>query len=96
MQREIGGLIELVYRLGPLMVSVTIHAIIGSEDNIDAMDLRTFGVGPCTWLEELHYRWRDRVLIAIGILILVASFAMQVIGLGEFWIPEALLRLSGG
>ena len=33
-------------KLGPLIVPVTIHAIIGSEDIIDAMDLRAFGVGP--------------------------------------------------
>ena len=46
-----GGLIQQVRKLGPLMVPVTIHAIIGSEDIIDAMDLRAFGVGPRTWLE---------------------------------------------
>ena len=48
-----GGLIEQVRKLGPLMVPVTIHAIIGSEDIIDAMDLRAFGVGPRTWLDQL-------------------------------------------
>ena len=47
-----GGLIQQVRKLGPLMVPVTIHAIIGSEDIIDAMDLRAFGVGPRTWLEQ--------------------------------------------
>ena len=51
-----GGLIEQVRKLGPLMVPVTIHAIIGSEDIIDAMDLRAFGVGPRTWLEQLYYQ----------------------------------------
>ncbi len=95
-RRSGGGLFEQVRKLAPLIVPVTIHAIVGSEDIIDAMDLRAFGVGPRTWLEELHYHRRDRVLIAVGILMLVASFAMLVIGLGEFWIPEALLRLAGG
>ena len=51
-----GGLIEQVRKLGPLIVPVTIHAIIGSEDIIDAMDLRAFGIGPRTWLEQLHYQ----------------------------------------
>jgi energy-coupling factor transport system permease protein len=91
-----GGLIQQIRKLGPLMVPVTIHAIIGSEDIIDAMDLRAFGIGPRTWLEQLHYQKRDRVLIAVGILILAISFVMLVLGYGDFWIPEVLLRLAGG
>jgi energy-coupling factor transport system permease protein len=50
-----GGMIEQVRKLGPIIVPVTIHAIIGSEDIIDAMDLRAFGVGPRTWLVQLIY-----------------------------------------
>lgn len=91
-----GGLFEQVRKLGPLMVPVTIHAIIGSEDIIDAMDLRAFGVGPRTWLEQLHYRGRDHALIVFGLLLLAASFTLLVVGYGEFWIPEGLLRLAGG
>jgi energy-coupling factor transport system permease protein len=88
-----GGLIQQVRKLGPLMVPVTIHAIIGSEDIIDAMDLRAFGVGPRTWLEQLRYRLADRLLIAFGIAILLASFGVGFFGLGKFWVPEALFRL---
>ena len=91
-----GGLFEQVRKLGPLMVPVTIHAIIGSEDIIDAMDLRAFGVGPRTWLEQLTYHRRDRILIAFGILILVISFSVGFIGFGGFWVPPALLKLAGG
>ncbi|MFH2104231.1 MAG: energy-coupling factor transporter transmembrane component T [Chloroflexota bacterium] len=91
-----GGLIAQVRKLGPLMVPVTIHAIIGSEDIIDAMDLRAFGIGPRTWLEELHYRTRDRVLIAAGVTLLVAALAFSFLGYGSFWVPEALIRLAGG
>jgi energy-coupling factor transport system permease protein len=58
-----GGLFAQVKKLAPLIVPVTIHAIAGSEDIIDAMDLRAFGVGPRTWLEKLTYRHRDRILI---------------------------------
>ncbi|MCJ7825826.1 MAG: energy-coupling factor transporter transmembrane protein EcfT [Anaerolineales bacterium] len=54
-----GGLIAQVRKMAPLIVPVTIHAIIGSEDINDAMDLRAFGIGPRTWLIQLHYRWRD-------------------------------------
>jgi energy-coupling factor transport system permease protein len=90
-----GGLLEQVRKLGPLIVPVTIHAIIGSEDIIDAMDLRAFGIGPRTWLETLTYQRRDRLLIACGVLMLVSAFVFLILGFGEFWIPEALLRLAG-
>ena len=90
-----GGLIEQVRKLGPLMVPVTIHAIIGSEDIIDAMDLRAFGVGPRTWLEQLHYRRRDRILIVFGILMLVVSFSLLLFGYGGFWVPDFWLRMAG-
>jgi energy-coupling factor transport system permease protein len=91
-----GGLIQQVRKLGPLIVPVTIHAIIGSEDIIDAMDLRAFGVGPRTWLVELHYQLRDRILIVAGVLILLASLTILFLGYGSFWVPEALLRAAGG
>lgn len=91
-----GGIFEQVRKLGPLIVPVTIHAIIGSEDIIDAMDLRAFGIGPRTWLEELHYQRRDRVLIAVGIVLLAASLTLLMFGYGGFWVPEALIRLAGG
>jgi energy-coupling factor transport system permease protein len=60
------------------------------------MDLRAFGVGPRTWLEQLHYRRRDWVLIGFGALILLGSLALGFAGLGKFWVPEALRRLAGG
>ncbi len=41
-----GGLFEQVRKLVSLMVPVTVHVIMGSEDIIDAMDLRAFGFGP--------------------------------------------------
>jgi len=86
-----GGLIEQVRKLIPLVVPVTIHAIVGSEDIIDAMDLRAFGVGPRTWLEQLHYRLRDRILIVLAILLLVASVGLSLFGFGKFWVPPGLL-----
>jgi energy-coupling factor transport system permease protein len=86
-------LIAQVRKLGPIFVPVTIHAIIGSEDIIDAMDLRAFGVGPRTWLDVLNYQVRDRMLIAFGVLILLASIVIGVMGFGSFWVPEALIKM---
>jgi len=88
-----GGLIAQVRKLGPIFVPVTIHAIISSEDIIDAMDLRAFGVGPRTWLDVLTYETRDRVLITVGVAILVASIVIALMGFGSFWVPEALIRM---
>jgi len=86
-----GGLIAQVRKLAPLIVPVTIHAIIGSEDIIDAMDLRAFGVGPRTWLVELRYRRRDRLLIRFGFFLLLASLGLLLLGFGSFWVPPSLV-----
>jgi energy-coupling factor transport system permease protein len=91
-----GGLIEQVRKLGPIFVPVTIHAIIGSEDIIDAMDLRAFGVGPRTWIDVLVRELKDRILIWFGVVILVVSLVLGFLGYGAFWVPEALIRLAGG
>ena len=91
-----GGLIEQVRKLGPIFVPVTIHAIIGSEDIIDAMDLRAFGVGPRTWVDVLERHTRDRILIGFGVAILVTSLVLSFMGYGKFWVPESLIRLAGG
>ncbi len=87
-----GGLFAQVRKLAPLIVPVTIHAIAGSEDIIDAMDLRGFGVGPRTWLVELKYRKRDYALMAFGILIILVSILASLWGFGQFWVPEALIQ----
>ncbi|MGD2207552.1 MAG: energy-coupling factor transporter transmembrane component T [Anaerolineae bacterium] len=90
-----GGLFAQVRKLAPLIVPVTIHAIAGSEDIIDAMDLRGFGVGPRTWLTKLEYRKRDVALMIFGGVILVASLLASLFGYGQFWVPDFLIRLSG-
>ncbi len=89
-----GGLIAQIRKLAPLLVPVTINAIVGAEDIIDAMDLRAFGVGPRTWVHRLSYERRDRALIAISALIFVASTALSILGVGRLWVPQALLRLA--
>jgi energy-coupling factor transport system permease protein len=86
-----GGIFAQVRKLAPLIVPVTIQAIAGSEDIIDAMDLRAFGIGPRTWLEKLTYRKRDRALIVAGIVILAVSVALSMYGVGKFWVPAFLI-----
>lgn len=92
-----GGPIAQVRKLAPLIVPVTIHAIVGSEDIIDAMDLRAFGIGPRTWLEQLHYRRRDYVLIALAALLLIVSMILSLFGgYGQLWVPDWALVWGGG
>ena len=91
-----GGLLEQVRKMGPIIVPVTIHAIIGSEDIIDAMDLRAFGVGPRTWLDVLARDFKDRLLIWFGVAILFGSILLGLFGYGKFWMPDVLIRLMGG
>ena len=88
-----GGIIQQVRKLGPVIVPVTIHAIIGSEDIIDAMDLRAFGVGARTWTDVLAYQFRDRLLIAFGVVILLVSIVVGFMGYGAFWVPEVLAKI---
>ncbi len=82
-----GGLIAQVRKMAPLIVPVTIHAIIASEDIIDAMDLRAFGVGPRVWLETLHYRLRDKVLIGLSVLLFGFCLMLSFLSYGKFWVP---------
>jgi energy-coupling factor transport system permease protein len=92
-----GGLIAQVRKLAPLLVPVTIHAIAGSEDIIDAMDLRAFGVGPRTWLEQLHYRPRDYILTAFAaVLVVVSVFLALFGGFAQLWVPYWALTWAGG
>jgi energy-coupling factor transport system permease protein len=89
-----GGIIAQIRKLAPLLVPVTINAIVGAEDIIDAMDLRAFGVGPRTWVHKLRYRKRDWILIGAGVLIFIASTVLAFMEIGDLWVPELLLRLA--
>lgn len=91
-----GGIITQIRKLAPLLVPVTINAIVGAEDIIDAMDLRAFGVGPRTWVYKLTYRKRDWILIGAGVLVFVASTILAFMEIGDLWVPELLLRLAVG
>jgi energy-coupling factor transport system permease protein len=95
-ERLRGGLFAQVRKLAPLIVPVTIHAIVGSEDIIDAMDLRAFGVGPRTWMQQLTYRRRDRVLIVLAVLLLALALAFSLLGHARLWVPDWALQWAGG
>jgi len=89
-----GGVVAQIRRLAPLLVPVTINAIVGGEEIIDAMDLRCFGVGKRTWLRELKYSRADKLLIAFSVLFFIASTAASIMGIGRLWVPAWVLGLA--
>jgi energy-coupling factor transport system permease protein len=91
-ERVEGGLITQVRRIAPLIIPVTMGSIIGGEDMINAMDLRCFGLRPRTWIQVTHYSWHDYVIIAVGIIMLLASIILlNFVHIGGFWVPAWIL-----
>ncbi len=90
-----GGIIAQIRKLAPLVVPVTINAIVGGEEIIDAMDLRCFGVKRRTWLYRLEYKREDKILLAFSGALFALSTAASIAGYGRFWVPSWLLNLAG-
>ncbi|MFN3742113.1 MAG: energy-coupling factor transporter transmembrane component T family protein [Anaerolineales bacterium] len=79
--------IRHILRIAPLLVPVTMSAILAGEDVANAMDLRGFGQKPRTWLYELRYRRGDFILLLFSALMLLTSLMLHWEGYGGFWIP---------
>jgi energy-coupling factor transport system permease protein len=88
-----GGLIKALRNLAPLIVPVTIGAIMRGEDLIDAMDLRAFGTGPRTWLHTLPMFIWDWMLLILGVgtFIIISLLNLFVPAFGQLWVPPWLL-----
>ncbi len=78
----------------PLITPLTINAIVGAEDTIDAMDLRGFGTGPRTWLRQLAFDRADWAVLAVFIALLVVITIVSFAGLTRLWVPDFLLELA--
>lgn len=92
-----GGVIARLRRLAPLVVPVTMQSTVTGEEVIDAMDLRAFGTKPRTWLRELKFAPRDYILIGLGVLIALVLCTLKFgFGIGEFWMPQYLLKFAAG
>lgn len=89
-----GGIFARLRRLAPLLVPVTMHAILTGEEVIDAMDLRAFGVRPRTWLKKLQFRRRDYLFMGLGVTIFVLFLILSLLGYGDFWLPDWFLALA--
>ncbi len=85
------GLIQRIRNFAPLLIPVTVGAVVEGEEITDAMDLRAFGVGPRTWLPQLRYRAVDYLYIGLGVLIVAATIVGKRAGFGGLWVPPFLL-----
>ncbi len=87
-----GGVAKALRNLAPLIVPVTIGAIMRGEELVDAMDLRAFGTGPRTWSVVLAMRWIDWALLAaaVGVLVFVTMLNLFAPSFGNLWVPPFL------
>lgn len=76
-ERNMKALLTAGRRFVPLIVPVVVRAVLDAEDRANAMELRAFGTAKRTWIQQLHYRARDFVMIAAGVLVLAGGFAAR-------------------
>jgi len=81
-------------RTVPLLTPVTINAIVGAEDTIDAMDLRGFGTQRRTWLRQLSLDRADRLVLVGFATLLAVITALSFSGLTELWVPPPLVEVA--
>ncbi|MBN1247558.1 MAG: energy-coupling factor transporter transmembrane protein EcfT [Anaerolineae bacterium] len=91
-----GGILAQIRKMAPLVVPVTMNAILSGEDITNAMDLRCFGTQTRTWVHKLVFgRW-DYVLIGASVAVFVASLLLRYsLEIGTFWVPEWALAWAG-
>jgi energy-coupling factor transport system permease protein len=89
-----GGPIGRMRKLGPLLVPVTINAIVGAEDTIDAMDLRAFGTGRRTWLRSLSFDRTDKLALMGFAGLLIGVTLLSQLGYTRLWVPDFLVQLA--
>ena len=84
-----GGVVRALRNLAPLIVPVTIGAILRGEELIDAMELRAFGTGQRTWLIQLPMAWADYLVLVLGVgaLVVVTLLNLFVPSFGALWTP---------
>jgi energy-coupling factor transport system permease protein len=87
-----GSVIARLRQMIPVLTPLTISAIAGAEDTIDAMDLRGFGTGRRTWLQELRFDRIDLAFIGFFVALLIAvTLAGFFTSSSRIWVPPFLL-----
>ena len=89
-----GGIVKAIRNMAPLVVPITIGAIMKGEDVIDAMNLHAFGTGARSWSQELRYAPRDYAVLALCLGLLAGAVALRFTGQAGLWVPGWLLALA--
>lgn len=77
-ERSLKGYLTVGRRFVPLIVPVVVRAVLDAEDRANAMELRAFGTGPRTWLQELRFRGRDYALMVFALVMLAGTIALRI------------------
>ena len=86
-----GNVIQKIRQVAPLIIPVTMNAIVSSEDISNAMDLRGFGQRKRSWLHVLKYQWWDYAIIVFSILMVITvavlgyRFGMRPFSVPNWW-----------
>jgi energy-coupling factor transport system permease protein len=92
-----GGPIAKLRRTVPLVVPLTMNAIVNAEDTIDAMDLRAFGTGKRSWYRELAFDRTDRLILLVVVGLLVTFTVLGFAGItSRTYVFPFLLDVAGG
>ena len=84
-----GGIFGKIKGVAPLLIPVTMNAIVSSEDIANAMDLRGFDQRKRTWLYKLEYHRWDWALIAFSVVMLVTILVLAYkFGMKDFSVPS--------
>jgi len=87
-----GGPVSRLKGMIPILTPLTISAISGAEDTIDAMDLRGFGTGKRTWLRELRFDRTDYLTLAFFVtLFAFVTIAGYTLGTSTLWVPPFMI-----
>jgi energy-coupling factor transport system permease protein len=82
-----GGFLTRVRRLAPLVVPVSMNAILSGEDIANALDMRSFGLRPRTWIHARRLGTVDWLLIIFGLAVLLGGIIWRAAGGGQTWVP---------
>lgn len=80
--------VKRLLTLRPVVLPVTVNALIDAEDTVNAMDLRGFGGRHRTWMRELAFGRADHLILAGFAAMAALMVTAKVLGLtGTIWVP---------
>ncbi|MFE3449498.1 energy-coupling factor transporter transmembrane component T family protein [Nonomuraea sp. NPDC059194] len=79
--------IKRLKSLKPIVIPLTVNALIDAEDTSNAMDLRGFGAKHRTWMRELAFDRTDYLVLAAFVALTVALLSYKIFGSDVVWVP---------